>query len=484
MRSVRPSDPYQNSRFDWEAETDADGRFVWYEAPTQGAIQLSASKSPFRPAARREIDAVSREITIVLHRPQHLHGTVTDAETGRLVERFTLILGPGPPFLGFDPQWARDQARAFTDGRFNLTRDPSTDEAARCSIRIEADGYDPAELREFLDDQEEVAHDFKLRRTTRRPPLTGIVRGPDGRPMAGLEVVLCPAGGDVRIKDGRLTDGDVRTPAIRLQTDRDGRYTFRPQEGRVSIAAANNVGFAVHSPEELAASRDITLTPWGRIEGIMKIGPRPAPRQKVLAWLHDLGPFGRVDYDALTDDNGRFVLERVTPGRLMVYRYVQDADHHGWTASNPANVDVRPGETLRIQVGGTGRPIVGRLALPEGVALANLILGHGGNLSTERTWPPTPDDYPDFNDDQRFGLVGRLPENTRRAGLLRGRRAGIRGRLPPRRELPDRGRPCRALCPETALLREHRRRPVGPNRVHPSRCGRPRDPRRSQRCTP
>jgi RNA polymerase sigma factor (sigma-70 family) len=398
---VRPSDPYYNSQFDWEAKSDADGRFVWFEAPTQGPVRLNASKSPFRPAAGREIDAVSREVTIVLHRPQHLHGTVTDAEDGRPVARFTLILGSGPPLLGFTPRWARDQARAFTDGRFDLTCDPSTEEAGRCSIRIEADGYEPAELREFLDSEEDVAHDFKLRRNSRRPPLTGIVRDPAGRPLAGVDVVLCLADDDVRIANGRLDDGHGRAPATRLRTDRDGRYTFRPQEGRISIAAANDAGFAVRSPEELAASPDITLTPWGRIEGVMKIGPRPAPRQKVRAWLHDLGPFGRVDYDALTDDDGRFVLERVTPGRLMVYRYVQDADHHGWTASNPANVDVQPGETLRIQVGGTGRPIVGRLGLPEGVALAHFVLGHGGNLSTERTGPPTPDDYPDYSDDQR-----------------------------------------------------------------------------------
>ena len=56
-------------------------------------------------------------------------------------------------------------------------------------------------------------------------------------------------------------------------------------------------------------------------------------------------------------------------------------DHHGWTASHPVNVDVRPGQTMRVQVGGTGRPVVGRLAIPEGTALADLVLGHGGNLS-------------------------------------------------------------------------------------------------------
>src|SRR5262249_40309901 len=156
---------------------------------------------------------------------------------------------------------------------------------------------------------------------------------------------LCVPGGDIRIENGRLTSPGVRPAASRCRTDPEGRYTFRPQEGRAWIAAAHDAGFAMRDPEQLASSTEILLVPWGRIEGVLKIGPRPAPRQKVSAWLLDQGPFGRVDYDAMTDDHGRFVLERVTPGRLMVYRYVDDADHHGWTASNPVDVDLKPGET-------------------------------------------------------------------------------------------------------------------------------------------
>ncbi len=88
--------------------------------------------------------------------------------------------------------------------------------------------------------------------------------------------------------------------------------------------------------------------------------------------------------------------ERVTPGRMGVYRYVADANHRGRTASNPVDVDVKPGETVRVQVGGTGRPVVGRLTVPAGIALSDLVLDNGGNLSTERPEPTTPVDYPDW----------------------------------------------------------------------------------------
>src|SRR5262249_17026846 len=140
--------------------------------------------------------------------------------------------------------------------------------------------------------------------------------------------------------------------------------------------------------------------PWGRIEGVLRIGSKPAPGRKVAAWLVDPGIWGRVDYDTLTDEAGRFVFERVTPGRLSVYRYVDDQNHPAWTASHPIHVDVKPGQTVRVEVGGTGRPVVGRLKLPHGVELAHFVLDHGGKLST-RPASPTPDDYPDWSDEQQ-----------------------------------------------------------------------------------
>ncbi len=213
-------------------------------------------------------------------------------------------------------------------------------------------------------------------------------------------MALSNADNDARIKNGRLLANRVVGEALHTKTGPDGRFRFQPQAKPVSVVAVHDAGFAVRSPEELAASTDITLAPWGRIEGLMKIGTRPAPGQKAAAWLRNQGFRGRVDYDTQTDESGRFVFERVTPGRMEVYRYVDDADHRGWTASNPVTVDVKPGETVRVQVGGTGRPVVGRLALPDGAAMADFILAHGGHLATEPR-DARPDDFFDWSDEQQ-----------------------------------------------------------------------------------
>jgi len=100
---------------------------------------------------------------IALHRPQHLHGTVNDAETGRPIERFVLIPGWGPVRPGSRPSWLRGEpsARTLAGGEFDLTDGLFPDQGFRRSIRIEADGYLPAELLGFLytDEQKSAWYD-------------------------------------------------------------------------------------------------------------------------------------------------------------------------------------------------------------------------------------------------------------------------------------------------------------------------------------
>ena len=97
--------------------------------------------------------------------------------------------------------------------------------------------------------------------------LAGIVRGPDGRPMAGVDVTLSGAGYR-RPDPERAADARVgENAAPRIRTGPDGRYAFRPQGHRVSVIAIHDAGFAVRSADDLAASGDLTLAPWGRVEG-------------------------------------------------------------------------------------------------------------------------------------------------------------------------------------------------------------------------
>jgi hypothetical protein len=393
---VKAATEFGYAGLDWGAETDADGRFAWYEAPATGSYMLDVLRPTYRQLVAWMVPGGTEDLTLALHRPQRLRGTVTDAETGRPIERFNVISGWGPIRPGWTPQWSRDSVRTFGGGKFDMAG-PDIEQQMVHSIRIESDDYEPAELLGFSDSLEDVAHDFRLRKAT---SLSGIIRGPDGRPLAGVDVALDGDGYEATIEDGRIQPGSGHYRWLRIRTGPDGRYAFRPQGHRVSVIAAHDVGFTIRSADELTSSTDLTLAPWARIEGLLKIGTKPAPGQRVAASLLIAG-WGRMGNNARTDEAGRFVLEKVAPGRISVFCRVQTADR-GWMASNPVYRDVKPGETVRLQVGGTGRPVVGRLAIPEGVKLSHFSLGHGhGSLSPVLGEPPTPVDYLVFNSERR-----------------------------------------------------------------------------------
>jgi hypothetical protein len=380
---------------DWKAESGPDGRFVWYDAPVVGRYLLNVRKPPFRQVVARMVAGGTDEITIALHRLQRMHGTVTDGQTGRPIERFDLILGSGPHHPGWAPEWLRRSIYSFNGGKFDLTG-PDFEQDMYHSIRIEADGYEPDEFIRFHDSLEDVAHDFNLRKAA---ILAGVVRGRDGRPLAGVDVALSGPDYDTPFENGRLKPGSTRSGAPMVRTGRDGRYVFRPQAHRDPVMAVHDTGFAIRFADELAATGDLTLAPWGRVEGMVKIGNKPAAGRRVGGWL--FLPVPMVRYATVTDDSGRFVLDRVAPGRITVYYRVDNADHQGWTLSNSVSVDVKPGETARIQVGGTGRPIVGRLAVPEGASLDHFTLGHGVLAFPTRELP-TPADFPEFDSKKRL----------------------------------------------------------------------------------
>src|SRR5205823_1150002 len=71
---------------------------------------------------------------------------------------------------------------------------------------------------------------------------------------------------------------------------------------------------------------------------------------------------------ANTDKEGRFTLDRGPPGKAAVALGVHTGQsqfgttHSGFTQMQ--KIDVKAGETAQVTIGGTGRPVVGRVNVP------------------------------------------------------------------------------------------------------------------------
>jgi peroxiredoxin len=138
----------------------------------------------------------------------------------------------------------------------------------------------------------------------------------------------------------------------------------------------------------------IRLKPWGRVEG--QVVGHGAPGDQVLmdglpnsTWLEHKREYR---YEGHCDAQGRFAFSRVPAGWFEVGYMVRTGEAvSSFTSRTP--VVVRSGETTKVQLGGEGRPVIGRFVPPDGYSRP-VYFGQGLRaLVTWRPDPPRPADY-------------------------------------------------------------------------------------------
>jgi uncharacterized GH25 family protein len=222
----------------------------------------------------------------------------------------------------------------------------------------------------------------------------GVVLLPNGKPAADADVALQVEGKYLGLGKAAFT-GSPREEGLLVSAGTDGSFTLPMYEGAKSVIALNEEGFAQVSLEQLKASPQITLQKWGRIEGTLRVGHHAGTNEQVVLdapqprWIkkmiHKTGqqtndviitnsspamlqpPFYDSNaFQAKTDGQGRFVITFVPPGEQIIARLVP-AGEGSWTHGRLATVDVKPGETVVTNVGGTGRTVIGRVKVDDGV---------------------------------------------------------------------------------------------------------------------
>ncbi len=138
--------------------TDAEGRLAWTSAPPDPVV-FHVSKTDYMTNFGQVLTASPREQVIALHPRLVIQGAVTDAETGKPIEKFRVkhgfMIRQGMPF-----RWD-DQGTTASGGRYVYK---IAQLAALYKVRIEADGYEVAESREFEPGEGPQTFDFRLKR--------------------------------------------------------------------------------------------------------------------------------------------------------------------------------------------------------------------------------------------------------------------------------------------------------------------------------
>ena len=341
---------------------DEEGRWTWTDAPRD---EFRVGISPPHREGLYLLDvpltAREEEYLIRLPAPVVISGGVTDAATGSPIAKFRVV--PGNRTRPKHKDWVEGNGFAGKDGRYEYR--PEFAFPAHL-IRIEADGYLPAESREIASDEGTVTVtvNFALERGSN---VAGRVLTPDGQPAAGAEVVLGLDGKQISLQNGRF---DSLTFTPHATTDASGMFQFPPQAQPFAVVIVHPTGFAqVGSVPAWGALQEIRLEAWSRLTGTFRENGQPArdiPLRLEAMRRQTLGgsPHIFIHYEATTGPSGQYVFDRVIPGYGSVGRRILltvDDGAREITSSTMTPMRMPAGETTTVDLGGSGRPVVGKL---------------------------------------------------------------------------------------------------------------------------
>jgi hypothetical protein len=277
------------------------------------------------------------------------------------------------------------QLHSMTDdqGRFEFDHVPPGPLQINGRIKVQANGWmwDPLEKVTLKPGQEmevdihapaksqpsvTLNNPGPIAKVTRKPgpgPM-GMVLLPNGKPAADAEIGLLVPGNYIALGRGSLKAYEARQEGLVVRTASDGHFTLPNVEGATGVVVVHEDGFASVPLEKLKSP--VQLAAWGRIEGVLHVGPRLGTNEVVV--LESGNMFSDAtqlmldmqDFQARTDEQGRFMMSFVPPGERRIARLIplgEGRQQH----SAATSVVVNPGTVTRVEVGGTGRTVIGKI---------------------------------------------------------------------------------------------------------------------------
>jgi peroxiredoxin len=362
-------DTWNGSRLlQWQTLTDEQGRFVW-DSPPDGNVMFQVSATN-HSSMRTSFGTPSGEHTFHLRKMSRVIGRVIDADTKKPIDDFVVVTGraynPDEPI-----RWERYDTTGGRKGEYSVRLNEYSSSGSRIEIMVEAPGYLPAASPTFLK-AGLYTNDFALKKGR---GISGVVQLADGSVVSNATVVL------VDRSDSASMD---RPPELRRNSGGEfqrsnarGQFEFAPKLEPHTIVAAHALGFAEVRASNVVATGKVVLQTWGRLKGVVRVGKGVEPDQSVIVqsgnWRYgEEGRFSPPLYLSIKADlgqDGSFSFDRVPPGerRASLQIKLNDRDSSRSTAnSHGTSVEIQPGKMAEVVIGGSGRPVIGRMTVLGG----------------------------------------------------------------------------------------------------------------------
>ncbi|MHC4123800.1 MAG: carboxypeptidase-like regulatory domain-containing protein [Planctomycetota bacterium] len=373
-------------------KTDANGFFQWKHAP-KDPVLYAVLKKGYMSVRQFPMTASDQLYTIILYPPLRVSGNVVDAETNELIETFKAI--PGIRWESGQISWDRQRSFEFSDGQYEFDFDYPRPAHL---IRIEAKNYLPAVSRDFNHRQGQVVYNFRLEKGEN---ISGVVYLPTSQPVSNTKIAIATTSKGIHIENGefaRLKEHQL------FKTDAYGQFSIPPQTESYKLAVVHDDGYAEVNDFEFEQDRNIVLIPWSRIEGTLFIGKNVGKNERIhlsydtphikdapRVWYH---------YEAHTDTNGQFILKNVHQGQARVSRIIKTSNA-SIVYANSEQVEVPPGKTVYVTIGGKGRPITGKITSPLEYQKPVDWTSTSGTLITKRPEYPKPSNYEQMTPEEK-----------------------------------------------------------------------------------
>ncbi|MDR3621508.1 MAG: sigma-70 family RNA polymerase sigma factor [Paludisphaera borealis] len=363
---------------------DADGKFVWEDAPADEVrMRVSAIGYSEQRSVAMTAGSVNR---VVLTAPTTVRGTVLDDETGKPISGYSLLVGVvwGPnDRLIWQRGWDVSRDAKRSERGFEHT---FTDSVHQYLIRVEAPGYAPADSGHL---ESGTNHDVTFR-LKKADPIRGVVTRPDGSTAREGFVYLVLESDSLRIDNGKAKDYGVPM-TVHSKIGAEGSFSLPPQIEPYVLVALSPEGIGVDDRRKGKAGA-LHLEPWAKLSGRLSRDGKPLAGAVLRSELN--APLFAPEIPMLsmsvyltTDAQGRFTLDRLTPGRQVFHRRVpNNTPKRDWFIET-ATLDAKPGASYNLNIGASGHPVVGKLALPPGrpwMIRKSIIEAKGGDASAPK----------------------------------------------------------------------------------------------------
>ncbi|MCA9031477.1 MAG: carboxypeptidase regulatory-like domain-containing protein, partial [Planctomycetaceae bacterium] len=341
-------DQYANEEGVWEWDEAPAGGFEADVCPP-GKMQLP--DIPFQPREEEYVVTALPDLII--------RGIVRNQETGEVIPQFKAI--PGVQF-GDRISWDRRSVASARDGHFTVR---PTRAYQGHVIRIEAEGFQSLQSASIKSDAGEVVLDLEL-----MPAIDVFAKilTPNGEPAKGAKVALGMNGTHIFVKNGQIDDSN--SSAQRTIADADGRFKFPAPGEEYILAITHKDGYMFLRSEEMQTPRIIVLTAWAQVEGTYRIGNQPVAGASISLDGPSILENPRIWNATLatTDADGHYSFPTVIAGEVQIHRRILLLVNEGAqevVSTRTLRFDVEPGKKVVQDLGGTGRPLVGKLQQPE-----------------------------------------------------------------------------------------------------------------------